>query len=239
MAAINYAVGDNWGSGFVGNMTVPGGGQGLHGWTLEFDAGFNISNIWGAEIVSHVGNHYVIRNASWNADVPVNGQASFGFEATSGTSGTTASGFTLNGASNTPAPPVVPSIAIDDASITEGDSGTRQMTFTVKLSQAASGPVTVNYSTANGTATAGSDYTAATGTLSFAAGETTKTITVAVAGDTTVETNETFTVNLSAPSGATIADGSATGTIVDNDVAPPPTGGSLETHLALSDSWNS
>ena len=57
MASINYAVGDNWGSGFVGNMTVPGGAQGLHGWTVEFDASFTISNIWGAEIVSHVGDH--------------------------------------------------------------------------------------------------------------------------------------------------------------------------------------
>jgi hypothetical protein len=50
--AINYTVGDNWGSGFVGNIVVPGGASGLHGWTLEFDATFDISNIWGAEIVS-------------------------------------------------------------------------------------------------------------------------------------------------------------------------------------------
>jgi hypothetical protein len=62
MAGINYTVGNNWGSGFIGNMVVPGGGQGLHGWTIEFDASFAISSIWGAEIVSHVGNHYVIRN---------------------------------------------------------------------------------------------------------------------------------------------------------------------------------
>ena len=82
MASINYAVGNNWGTGFVGNMTVPGGTQGLHGWTIEFDATFDISNIWGAEIVSHVGNHYVIRNLDWNATVPAGGQASFGFQAT-------------------------------------------------------------------------------------------------------------------------------------------------------------
>ena len=55
--AINYTVGDNWGSGFTGSMTVPGGSQGLQGWTLEFDATFNITNIWNADIVSHVGNH--------------------------------------------------------------------------------------------------------------------------------------------------------------------------------------
>ena len=243
MATINYTVGDNWGSGFVGNITVPGGTSGLHGWTLEFDATFDISNIWGAEIVTHVGNHYVIRNAAWTADVAAGGQASFGFEAKPGSGGTTASGFTLNGTADTPTPPpvVVPTISIDDASITEGDSGTSQLTFTVKLSQAASGPVTVNYSTANGTATAGSDYSALTGTITFAAGETTKTITIPVTGDTTVEANETFTVNLASPSGATIADGSATGTIVNNDVAPPPppaTGG-LSLDYDIVSNWGS
>ncbi|SEP49729.1 Aryl-phospho-beta-D-glucosidase BglC, GH1 family [Rhodospirillales bacterium URHD0017] len=239
--AINYTVGDNWGSGFVGNVKVPGGTSGLHGWTLEFDATFDISNIWGAEIVSHVGNHYVIRNAAWTADVAAGGEASFGFEAKPGSGGTTATGFALNGAAGTPTPPpvVVPTISIDDASITEGDSGSSQLTFTVKLSQAASGPVTVNYSTANGTATAGSDYTARTGTITFAAGETTKTITIPVTGDTTVEANETFTVNLASPSGATIADGAATGTIVNNDVAPPPATGGLSLDYDVVSNWGS
>ncbi|MBY0324701.1 MAG: cellulase family glycosylhydrolase [Reyranella sp.] len=242
MATINYTVGDNWGSGFIGNIKVPGGTSGLHGWTLEFDAAFDISNIWGAEIVSHVGNHYVIRNVAWNADVAVGAQASFGFEAKAGSGGTTATGFTLNGATSTPTPPpvVVPTLSIDDASIAEGDSGTSQLTFTVKLSQAATGPVTVSYSTANGTATAGSDYSALTGTLTFAAGETTKTITVPITGDTAVEANETFTVNLANPSGATIADGAATGTIVNNDVAPPPpTTGSLSLDYDIVSNWGS
>ena len=243
MATINYTVGDNWGSGFIGNIKVPGGTSGLQGWTLEFDATFDISNIWGAEIVSHVGNHYVIRNVAWSADVPAGGQASFGFEASPGSGGTTATGFTLNGAADTPTPPpVVPTISIDDASITEGDSGTSQLTFTVKLSQAASGPVTVNYSTANGTATAGADYSALSGTITFAAGETTKTITIPVTGDTAVETNETFTVTLASPAGATIADGAATGTIVNNDVAPPPpppTGGGLSLDYDIVSNWGS
>jgi endoglucanase len=73
MASINYAVGSNWGTGFIGNMTVPGGVQGLQGWTIEFDASFAISNIWGGEIVSHVGTHYVIRSVDWNSTVPAGG----------------------------------------------------------------------------------------------------------------------------------------------------------------------
>src|SRR5260221_9146298 len=117
---INYAVASNWGSGFVGSMTVAGGSQGLHGWTVEFDASFAITNIWSAEIVSHVGNHYVIRNAAWNADVAAGATASFGFQANTGANGTTATGFSLNGiADGSSAPPVVPAISIDDASISE------------------------------------------------------------------------------------------------------------------------
>ncbi|MCA0302386.1 MAG: cellulase family glycosylhydrolase [Proteobacteria bacterium] len=230
MATVGYTVGNNWGSGFIGTMVVPGGTTGLHGWTLEFDAGFAISNIWGAEIVSHVGNHYVIRNAAWNADVAAGAQASFGFQASTGSGGTTATGFTLNGTTSAP-PPVPtppPTLAVADATVLEGNSGTKDLAFTVSLSAPASGPVTVNYATGNGTATAGSDYTAASGTLSFAAGETSKVVRVTVAGDTAVEANETLTLTLSSPSGATLADGSAVGTIVNDDTAPLPT-------LAISD----
>ncbi|MFO1084224.1 MAG: Calx-beta domain-containing protein [Reyranellaceae bacterium] len=238
MATINYVVGDNWGSGFIGNMTVAGAGQALQGWTIEFDAGFLITNIWGAEIVSHVGNHYVLRNLSYNASVPANGQVSFGFQASTST-GTTATNLAINGATTTPPPPVLPTLSIDDASVTEGNSGTTQITFTVKLSQAASGPVTVNYATADGTALAGSDYTARTGTLTFAVGETSKTIQITVAGDTAVESTESFTVGLSGAAGATIADGSAVGTITNDDVqAPPPTGG-VGLAYTVTSNWGS
>jgi aryl-phospho-beta-D-glucosidase BglC (GH1 family)/cellulase/cellobiase CelA1 len=242
MASINYAVGNNWGSGFVGNMTVPGGDQGLNGWTIEFDASFAISNIWGAEIVSHVGNHYVIRNLDWNATVPAGGQASFGFQATPGTGGTAATGLVIDGAAVTPPPPsVLPTLSIGDASITEGNSGTSLLAFTVQLSQAATGPVTVHYATADGTATAGSDYTAGSGTLTFAAGETSKTISVPIIGDTVVEANETFSIALSGASGATIAQGSAVGTIVDDVAAPPPPppAGGAVLDYAVDSNWGS
>lgn len=116
----------------------------------------------------------------------------------------------------------LPTLSIGDASVTEGNAGTSNATFTVTLSPAAAGPVTVSYATANGTATAGSDFTAATGTLTFAAGETTKTINVSVSGDTSVEPDETFTIMLSAPTGATLADASGQGTITNDDVTPPP-----------------
>ncbi|MDB5489924.1 MAG: endoglucanase, partial [Reyranella sp.] len=221
MATVKYTVKDNWDSGFIGNMTVEGGTAGVHGWTVEFDAGFAITNIWGADIVSHVGTHYVIRNVSYNADVPSGGDVTFGFQATPGaTGGTNAGGVLLNGAGEEPAP-VLPTLAVSDTSVVEGNSGTKQMTFTVSLSQAATGPVTVHYATADGTATAGQDYVAKAGTITFAAGETQKTVSVTVNGDKVAELNETLSLNLSAPTGATIADGAAVGTILTDEAIVP------------------
>ena len=112
-----------------------------------------------------------------------------------------------------------PQISINDASKAEGKNGqTTLFSFTVTLSTAYDQAVTVNYATANGTATAGSDYQSKTGTVTFAPGETTKTITVAVKGDKQKEASETFFANLlNASSGASIADGVGTGTILDDD----------------------
>jgi hypothetical protein len=115
----------------------------------------------------------------------------------------------------------VPTLSIDDVVVAEGNTGTSTAAFTVTLSAAAAGAVTVAYATANGTASAGSDYTATSGTLTFAAGETAKTVIVTIAGDTTVEPDETFFVNLSAATGATLADATGQGTIGNDDVAPP------------------
>ncbi|MEI7546304.1 MAG: S8 family serine peptidase, partial [Mycobacteriaceae bacterium] len=97
--------------------------------------------------------------------------------------------------------PVV-SISPVGVAVVEGDSGTTAVTLTVGLSQAPVGTVTVGYATANGSASAGLDYTAASGTVTFAAGQTSQQVSVAVLGDATVESDETFTVALSAASGA-------------------------------------
>jgi hypothetical protein len=123
-----------------------------------------------------------------------------------------------------PPPPPVPSITIHDRTITEGNTGTVAATFTVTLSTASTQPISVAYATGDGTATAGSDYQAASGTLSFAPGETSKTVTVLVNGDRTAESNETFNVNLSGATNATIADAQGVGTILDD-----------EPHISISD----
>ena len=76
-----------------------------------------------------------------------------------------------------------PRISSNDVTVTEGNTSTVNATFTVSLSVAYDVAVTVHYQTANGSATAGSDYAAASGDVSIAAGQTTKTFTVAVIGD--------------------------------------------------------
>lgn len=113
--------------------------------------------------------------------------------------------------------PSVPTLSIGNANVTEGNTGTVNATFTLTLSAPSTQPVTVAYTTADGSATAGSDYQTASGTVTFAPGATTKTITVPLIGDRVGEPNETFAVNLGSPTNAVIADGQAVGTIVDDE----------------------
>ncbi|HEY0727870.1 MAG TPA: PQQ-dependent sugar dehydrogenase, partial [Pyrinomonadaceae bacterium] len=110
-----------------------------------------------------------------------------------------------------------PTISINDLSINEGNSGTTNATFTVSLSNASSQTITVNFATANNTATAGDDYTSATGTVTFTAGQTSRSISVGINGDVFNEDNVSFNVNLTSPTNATITDSQAVGTIVDDD----------------------
>ena len=117
-----------------------------------------------------------------------------------------------------------PELSIDSPSVTEGDSGSKNLTFTVSLSTASGKEVTVGYSDAgSGDATSGTDYTALTaGTLTFAAGDTSQTFDVSVTGDTTDEPNETVKVRLGSATNATVSSsaGTGTGTITDDDDAP-------------------
>jgi muramidase (phage lysozyme) len=119
---------------------------------------------------------------------------------------------------------VPPVLSIGNVSLTEGNAGTKTFAFNVTLSQASSKQITVAYTTANGTATAGSDYTTTSGILTIAAGATSGTINVSVLGDTTSEVDETFFVNLSSPTNVTLSGGGstlqATGTIQNDDAVP-------------------
>lgn len=111
-----------------------------------------------------------------------------------------------------------PSLSISDASTSEGDSGTAPATFTVSLSTASTQTVTVR-ATATHVTTNSLDRGSLDAVLTFAPGDTSETATVTVTGDTAAEADESFTVTLSQPSGATIADGAGTGSIEDDDAA--------------------
>jgi hypothetical protein len=117
----------------------------------------------------------------------------------------------------TPNPPLPPTLRIGDATVAEGNAGTRAATFTVTLSAPSAQPVTLQYATADGTAMAGSHYQAGSGTLTIPAGQTTGTITVPAIGDRLPEPDKTFFVNLSGAINATIPDTQAVGTIVDDE----------------------
>ena len=111
-----------------------------------------------------------------------------------------------------------PRVSIGDASIIEGDADTATMTFNVYLQYASSLPVHINYATADGTATADSDYTAVSSSLTIAPGETQGTIEVAVNGDLAPEWDETILVNLTTPDAyVVITDNVGVGMIYDNE----------------------
>jgi cysteine-rich repeat protein len=114
-----------------------------------------------------------------------------------------------------------PILTIADVAIAEGNSGLTPATFTVRLSKPWGSPVTYAIATANGTATAGSDYVAnSLGAQTIAAGATSKTFVVSINGDAAEEPNETFNVNVSNVTGAEVGDGQARGTIMNDDSVP-------------------
>ena len=138
-----------------------------------------------------------------------------------GTSANTAADdFTFTGTSPPPPPPL-PTVSVGNVQRNEGNAN-NTATFTLTLSSASATPVTVQYVTQNGTAFSGSDYTGTSGTVTFAANQTSRPVAVTVRGDTTVEPDETFSLLLSNPTGATLGTATGVATLFNDDVAPSP-----------------
>ncbi|PYQ19145.1 MAG: hypothetical protein DMF79_13320 [Acidobacteria bacterium] len=110
-----------------------------------------------------------------------------------------------------------PRLSVGSTAVYEGDGEPKSLWFVVSLSGPAASPVTVDYTTLDGTATAGNDYTAVSGTASFAVGQTAVRVAVPVLGDTQVEGDETFELVLSNAVGAPIVYGVGQGAILDDD----------------------
>ena len=111
-------------------------------------------------------------------------------------------------------------VSVADATVEEGPEAMLEFEVTLDREREREADVTVDYATSNGTATAGEDYVAQSGTLTFAVGETAKTVEVEVLDDAHDEGTETMTLTLSNPSGARIADATATGSIENSDPMP-------------------
>lgn len=113
----------------------------------------------------------------------------------------------------------VPGITINDATVTEGDTGTKNISFSVTLSNPSFQSITATATTSEMTAGAGSDYVTKSSVVTINSGQVASSFTVVVNGDTVSEPHETFVVSLTNPGNGTIARTSAVGTIVDNDAA--------------------
>jgi hypothetical protein len=108
-------------------------------------------------------------------------------------------------------------VSIADASVTEGTGANVSASFTVTRAPWSALPLTIPFTTADGSATGGADFTPTSGSVTFNPGETTKPLTIQVVGDALAEPTETFTVTLQPPGSVGVVNGTATGTILDND----------------------
>jgi hypothetical protein len=126
-------------------------------------------------------------------------------------------GFVKNQMSAITQPAMLPSLSVNNVSLNEGNNGPTRFFFTVNLSAPSDQPVSVSIMTADGTALAGEDYSSISGTLTFAPGETSKSPVVIVIGDNLIESDETFTLNLSNAVNASVSAGTGTGTIRNDD----------------------
>ena len=111
-------------------------------------------------------------------------------------------------------------VSVSGTTVTEGNAGTTDAVFTVRLSEPSEAAVTIDYATEDDTASSPADYDGAPGTVTFAPGDTLKTVAVAVKGDALDEFAEDFFLDLSNPYGSTTTGASAKATIRDDDPTP-------------------
>ncbi len=223
-SSVEFTVVNDWGSGFQGAIEIQNNSAtDIDNWVVEFDFSGNISDIWNSEIVLHEGDHYVIRNAPWNGTIAPGQSITFGFIGSPGNvDGNPPSNFLLNGLPTDGGTPQVPTLSISDASVLEGNTGTTTATFNLALSAVAAENVTLDYQVIANTAT-GDDVALGNGSATITAGQLSGQVAVAVFGDDVLEEDETFRVLVSNVMGATVADGEGTGTILNDDIAPPVT----------------
>ncbi len=231
---VEYKVTSDWGSGFNGDISITNVGDlAITGWTLGFHSTNTITSVWNATKVNS-GDNYLFSDAGWNQVIAKGATVSFGFTAT-GNGKAIPPGFTFNGQSvgstptpttpptpATPQPTKTPSLSIANVSLIEGNSGTKNMDFKVQLSSPTTSDVQFTVNTVNGTAIGGVDFQPLVAqVVTIAAGKREATVSVPIIGDSLVESNETFSLLLSAATGVVLGNISPLGTIENDDVSPP------------------
>jgi probable HAF family extracellular repeat protein len=185
----------------VGSMRAGGGVSNFHGWVYLDGRVTNLNTLISAGTGLHIAYANAINNAGQLAATAFDAQGHYHAVLLTPGDG----------------PPPLPTVSIGDVSVFEGNNGTRSAGFLLTISPMSTSALTVAYSTANGTATAGSDYDAVSGTVTIPAGRTTWAVYVTVRSDRKRESDELFYVNLSNPNGGTIADDRGAGTIRNDD----------------------
>jgi probable HAF family extracellular repeat protein len=185
----------------VGTMRAGGAVSNFHGWVYIDGVVTNLNTLIPPGSDLHIAYANSINNAGQIAATAFDARGSYHAVLLTPTDG----------------PPPTPEVSIGDVTVIEGNTGAQNAGFLLTISPMTTAPVTVTYSTANGTAMAGSDYDAASGTVTIPAGRTTWAVYVTVRGDRKKEPDEVFYVNLSKPIGATIGDAQAAGTIRNDD----------------------
>ncbi|MDP3608640.1 MAG: Calx-beta domain-containing protein, partial [Methylophilus sp.] len=200
--------------GTAAGLGVDYGSTGANNLQVSFDGGATWSNATSATIPAGTTS-FVVRT-------PVIDDALNEFNETFSLTATTTAGATSNLSASAQTTIFdndfnAPDVTIGNVSVNENAGS---VTFTVTLSTASGKPISVDYATSNGSATAGADYTTGSGTLNFAPGVLTQTITIPITEDMIFEGNENFFVNLSNAVNAQITVPTGTATIIDNEVAP-------------------
>ncbi len=211
--SITFAVDDRWSTGFVGSMSITNtGDRAASGWTVGFDAPFDITNIWNGTLISREGDRYTVSAPDWASRLAPGETVTFGFEsAHTGPIGEP-DGFTVNG-ETVVVEDAPPAISVEDALIIDGADGVPVASFTVSLSAPSDETVKVGFATEGGSAILGHDYLSTAGTLTFAPGETEKTVLVTPSS----EDLDVLSLTLAGPVGATIADAHAVATAPAGD----------------------
>jgi hypothetical protein len=185
----------------VGTMRAPGGMSNFHAWVYADGTVTSLNHLIPQGSGLHIAYAHSINDAGQIAATAIDAQGRH--HAVLLTPGDDA--------------PPAPGVTIFDAAVTEGNNGTKTVSFYVQLSFQSASDVTFAYITANGTATAGTDYTATAGTVTIPAGHLVRTVEVTVRGDRQREADEVFYVNLVNPSGATLIKATGVATLRNDD----------------------